>query len=167
MNTETRYPRIVSRPLMTLLFLGMLFAVGTVSAGTWHGIEPLKSRRADVERELGPPAQDDMAINNSLRFNVAGGSVVVSFVDAKFAAAKKLPSRSIGTVQQIMLMHDNPTDTPESLNLVGNTAFERQESGGVAVFRNLREGIAYTFMAGKLKTSYFFAAGRAGISTMF
>jgi hypothetical protein len=167
MNTETRHPTRVLRSLLTLLFLAILLSAGTATAASWNGIEPLKSRRADVERVLGRPEQDDMSVNNSLRFKVAGGSVVVSFVDAKFATAKKLPSRTIGTVQQIMLMHDNASDTPESLNLVGNAAFERQERGGVTVFRNLPEGIMYTFVESHLKTTYYLPGGRAGVPTLF
>lgn len=156
-------PRIVAG---IALFLFVLAVAGTASAAGWHNLEPLKSKRAEVERELGPAAQDDMSVSNSLRFNVAGGTVVVSFVDARFATAKKLGSSAIGTVQQIMLIHDNSSDTPESLNLVGNKAFERQDSNGTSVFRNMREGIAYTFIGGKLRSTYFFAAGRSGIQTI-
>lgn len=167
MNTDNRYRIVLSRPLLTILFLVALSFAGTASAATWNNIEPFKSKRADVERILGRPEQDDMSLNNSLRFKVAGGTVVVSFVDAKFAATKKLSSDKVGTVQQIMLQHDSSTDTPESLNLIGNKQFEVQESGGVAAYRNVRDGIAYTFINGKLKTSYFFSTGRQGIPTMF
>lgn len=148
------------------LFLFVLLIGGTATAASWSGIEPFRSKRADVEHVLGPPEQDDMAVSNSLRFKVAGGTVVVSFVDARFATAKKLSSSKIGTVQQIMLIHNGGSDTPESLNLVGNKAFERQDSNGNSVFRNLRDGIAYTFIGGTLRTTYFFAAGRSGIRTI-
>lgn len=127
-----------------------------VTAASWNGIEPLKSRRADVERILGKPLTDMPGNNGTLRFNVAGGLVTVAFVDARFVATKKLQPELEGTVRQVVLQHTNSNDTPESLNIASNNRFERQDgAGGVTVFRNLKDGIAYTFVNGKLKHTYF------------
>jgi hypothetical protein len=127
-----------------------------VTATAWNGIEPLKSRRADVERLLGKPVSDKPGNNGTLQFNVAGGVVTIAFVDARFVAAKKLQPELEGTVRQVVLQHTNSNDTPESLNIASNSRFERQDgTGGVTVFRNLKDGIAYTFVGGKLKHTYF------------
>lgn len=127
-----------------------------VTATAWNGIEPLKSRRADVERILGKPIADKPGQNGTLQFNVAGGVVTVAFIDARFVAAKKLQPELEGTVRQVVLQHANSTDTPETLNITSNDRFERQDgSGGMTVFRNLKDGIAYTFQGGKLKHTYF------------
>lgn len=125
-------------------------------AASWSGIEPLKSRRADVERILGKPVDDKPGNNGTLQFNVAGGVVTVAFVDARFVAAKKLQPELEGTVRQVLLQHTNSNETPESLNIVNNSNFERQDAtGGMLIYRNLKEGIAYTFLNGKLKHTYF------------
>lgn len=127
-----------------------------VQAASWSGIEPLKSRRADVERILGKPVADKPGNNGMLQFNVAGGVVTVAFIDARFVTAKKLQPELEGTVRQVLLQHTNSNETPESLNITKNSNFERQDgTGGMAVYRNLKDGIAYTFMSGKLKHTYF------------
>jgi hypothetical protein len=126
------------------------------TASNWNGIEPLKSRRADVERLLGKPIMDKPGQNGTLSFNVAGGVVTVAFIDARFVAAKKLQPELEGTVRQVVLQHTNSNDTPETLNITGNSHFERQDgANGVTIFRNLKDGIAYTFIGGKLKHTYF------------
>jgi hypothetical protein len=128
----------------------------SVSAVPWNGIEPLKSRRADVERLLGKPVSDKPGNNGTLQFNVAGGVVTIAFIDARFVAAKKLQPELEGTVRQVVLQHTNSNDTPESLNIVSNSKFERQDgANNVTIFRNLKDGIAYTFIGGKLKHTYF------------
>jgi hypothetical protein len=127
-----------------------------VTAASWNTIEPLKSRRADVERVLGKPVTDKPGNNGTLQFSVAGGTVTIAFVDARFVATKKLQPELEGTVKQVVLQHANSNDTPESLNIVRNSNFERQDgANNITIFRNLKEGIAYTFIGGKLKTSYF------------
>ena len=126
------------------------------SAASWSGIEPLKSRRADVERILGKPLSEKPGNNGTLQFNVAGGLVTVAFVDARFVTTKKLQPELEGTVKQVVLQHTSSNDTPESLNIVSNSNFERQDgANSITVYRNLKEGIAYTFVGGRLKTSYF------------
>ncbi|HKS27906.1 MAG TPA: hypothetical protein VJS44_08810 [Pyrinomonadaceae bacterium] len=126
------------------------------TATAWNGIEPLKSRRADVERILGKPIADKPGQNGTLQFNVAGGVVTIAFIDARFVAAKKLQPELEGTVRQVVLQHTNSSDTPESLNIASNDRFERQDgTGGVSIFRNLKDGIAYTFVNSKLKHTYF------------
>jgi hypothetical protein len=128
----------------------------SASAVAWNGIEPLKSRRTDVERLLGKPVTDKPGNNGMLQFNVAGGVVTIAFIDARFVASKKLQPELEGTVRQVVLQHTNSNDTPESLNIASNSNFERQDgSGGIVIYRNLKDGIAYTFMNGKLKHTYF------------
>jgi len=145
------------RRVMAAIFV--VFAALLISSPTkaapWGGIEPLKSRRADVERLLGKPLRDQPGSNGTLHFKVAGGVVTIVFVDARFVATKKLFPEMEGTVRQIVLQHDNASETPESLNIAGNSNFERQEGQGTVLYRNLKEGIVYTFIGGKLKTSYF------------
>lgn len=122
-------------------------------AGTWYGIEPLKSRRADVLRILGQPIREGS--NGSLTFKVAGGTAFIVFVDGKFVASKKLHPDVEGTVLQIVLQHENSSNTPESMKLIKNHDFVRVEDQGVVVFRNLKEGIVYSFVEGKLRTTRY------------
>ena len=133
----------------------MLGLAPTALAGSWNNLEPLKSRRADVERVLGKPLDDKAGETATLRFKVAGGTVQVSFVNARFVETKKLSPELEGTVLQIVLQHDRATDTPESLGLLKNSDFQREEKQGVTQFRNLKDGIAYTFIEGKLKTTWY------------
>jgi hypothetical protein len=126
-----------------------------VMAEGWNGIEPLKSRRADVERILGKPIQDQPGQDGTLHFNVMGGKVTVVFVNARFVATKKLYPELEGTVLQIVLQHEHSSETPESMLLAGNSRFEREDTQGGTIFRNLKDGIAYTFFNGRLKTSRF------------
>ena len=127
-------------------------------AATWNGIEPLKSRRADVERVLGRPSEDVPGQTATLHFKVIGGTVTVSFFNSKFVTSRKLAPEIEGTVMQIVLQHDHASDTPESLKLVKNSRFERETKQNVAVFTNQKDGIVYTFIDGKLKNTYFSAS---------
>ena len=134
------------------------FVVSPALAASWNGIEPLKSRRADVERALGRPVEDRPGQTGTLKFKVAGGTVLVAFIDARFVAAHKLSPALEGTVRQIVLQHESSSETPESLKLAKNGSFEREDRGQVSVFRNPREGLAYTFVGGRLRTTYYTAA---------
>jgi hypothetical protein len=125
------------------------------AAASWNNIEPLKSRRADVERALGQPLRDQPGAEGTLHFKVMGGTVTVAFVSARFVANKKLARELEGTVLQIILQHDNSNDTPESLGLPGKRGFEREERQGALIYSNLREGVIYTFYDGKLKTTRY------------
>ena len=133
------------------------FAPSARAAG-WSGIEPLKSRRADVERVLGKPVEDRPGQTGTLKFKVAGGTVTVAFIDARFVAAHKLSPALEGTVRQIALQHESSSETPETMKLANNGSFEREDRGGVSVFRNTRDGLAYTFVGGRLRTTYYTAA---------
>ena len=149
--------------LRTLGAAGALAAVLTASgvparAAAWSGIEPLKSRRADVERLLGKPLEDKPGQTGTLRFKVAGGTVMVAFIDARFVTAHKLSPSLEGTVRQVVLQHESSSETPESMKLANNGSFERETRGQVSVFRNSRDGLAYTFVGGRLRTTYYTAA---------
>ena len=125
-------------------------------AAPWGGIEPFKSRRADVIKVLGEPAAE--STDGVMRFKVMGGSVQISFVNEKFATAKKLRPDVVGTVLQIVLEHDRAPDTPESLKLGENKSFTKDETEARTIYRNLKDGITYTFMQGHLRTTrYTFA----------
>jgi hypothetical protein len=124
-------------------------------AATWKGLEPFVSKRADVERVLGVPVSDRFAEDGTLEFNVSGGRVTVFFVTPKFAAAKRLPERYADTVLQIVLQHDRATDTPESMNLVKNKSFEYRHDKGVEVYLEPKDGVAYTFVDSRLKTTRY------------
>ncbi len=153
----SRYRRMIASHALTFVAVLACLLVGleTARAAEWHGIEPLKSRRADVERELGQPIQTESSATNSLNFKVAGGMVTVTFVDAKFVQTKKLSPDIEGTVLLIVLRHDNSSDTPESLALANKSGFTREEKDGMIVFYNQKEGITYTFINGRLKTTRY------------
>ncbi len=140
----------------------VLFALCALPApaATWHGLEPLKSRRTDVERELGRPVAP-ASVPELLRFKVAGGLVTVTFVTAKFVATKKLAPAYEGTMLEVVLQHDNAADTPDSLGLLKNGDFQREERSGVAVFRNRKDGISYTFVNNRLRTTRYAPAAEA------
>lgn len=133
----------------------VLLSSAQAGAATWKGLEPFVSKRTDVERVLGAPVSDRMDADGTLEFNVAGGKVTVFFVTPKFIAAKKLPERYADTVLQIVLQHERATDTPESMNLVTNKAYEHRHDKGVDVYLEPKEGIAYTFVDSHLKTTRY------------
>jgi hypothetical protein len=128
-------------------------------AASWHGIEPFKTHRAEVLRILGTPIGE--SADGVLRFSVTGGSVQVSFVNEKFVTTKKLRPELAGTVLEIVLQHEHSSETPESMNLPKNKDFVRDVARTIVIFRNIKDGIVYTFMDGQLKTTrYTFADGQ-------
>ena len=132
------------------------FCSSAVRAASWQGLEPFKSRRSDVLQALGKPLSDPFG--GPLTFKILGGTASVSFVDANFVRTKKLQPELEGTVLQIILQHESSSDTPESTGLLKNREFTREETKNALIFRNLKEGIVYTFLNGKLKTTrYTFA----------
>src|SRR4030095_1274478 len=139
--------------------LGILFTFSIAvdaPAAAWNGIEPFKSSRADVLKILGQPIGESP--DGVLRFAVMGGSAQVSFVNEKFVAAKKLKPQLVGTVLEIVLQHERSSDTPESMNLLKNTAFTQDKTQTSTIFRNMKQGLIYTFFQGTLKsTRYTFA----------
>lgn len=157
MNNPNNFRRRVRRVTATVAFAIAAFVILAPSAvaASWNNIEPLKSRRADVERALGYPVENAGGEARVLEFKVAGGRVQVAFVDARFVASKKLRSELEGTVRQIVLVHDNSSDTPESMNLPKNSAFTKEDVKDGVIYRNLKEGIVYTFIGGKLKSTYY------------
>jgi hypothetical protein len=155
-NTLFGRPQARGAVTLVVVFAAALLLGGqSALAATWKGLEPFVSKRADVERVLGAPTADHMAQNGTLQFKVSGGSVTVFFVTPKFIAAKKLSPALEGTILQIVLQHERATDTPESLNVVSNSAFKRQADKGVEVFINEKEGLMYTFVESKLKTTRY------------
>ncbi len=132
-----------------------------VRAASWNGIEPFKSRSDDVLKILGKPVSESP--DGILRFNVSGGSVQVSFVNERFVTAKRLRPELAGTVLEIVLQHEHSSDTPESMNLLKNRDFIRDNVRNILIFRNIKAGIVYTFIDGTLKTTrYTFADGQLG-----
>jgi len=142
--------------------LGILFALliaAHASAASWNGIEPFKTNKADVLKILGQPIGESP--DGVLRFPVMGGSAQVSFVNERFVTAKKLKPQLVGTVLEIVLQHDRSSDTPESMSLLKNNAFTRDETQTSTIFRNMKQGLIYTFFQGTLKsTRYTFADGQ-------
>ncbi|HWS86754.1 MAG TPA: hypothetical protein VN282_07305 [Pyrinomonadaceae bacterium] len=135
--------------------LAVLLPAGVARAATWKGLEPFVSKRADVERVLGAPVSDRLAEDGTLEFNVSGGRVTVFFVTPKFVASKKLPAHYEGTVLQIVLQHESAQDTPESMNLVTNKSFKREAKGSVEKYSDDKEGLFYTFVESRLKTTRY------------
>lgn len=145
---------------LVVLLAGITLA-RDASAASWHGIEPFKTRRAEVLQILGTPTTE--TADGVFRFSVSGGSVQVSFVDQKFVTAKKLRPELAGTVLQIVLQHEHSSETAESMKLLKNKDFIRDEVRNIAIFRNPKDGIVYTFMDGLLKTTrYTFADSQLG-----
>src|SRR2546423_6676382 len=155
MNRAAKLSRRVSLVAIAFGFALMLTS-STARAAAWNGIEPLKTRRDEVIKTLGTPIGE--SAEGVMRFNVMGGSVQVSFVNEKFVNAKKLRPDLVGAVLEIVLQHDHSTDTPESLKLSSNHLFTRDETKISTIFRNMKEGLIYTFIEGVLRTTrYTFA----------
>jgi hypothetical protein len=148
----TRDSRYSWRAVLLAVLAVFSFSV-VVQASSWRGIEPLKSRREDVLQALGKATSE--GANGSLNFTVMGGTVSVSFVDDKFARSKKLKPESVGTVLQIILQHQSSSDTPESMNLAKNHDFVRDKTKEALIYRNLKDGIVYTFIGGRLRTTRY------------
>jgi hypothetical protein len=137
----------------SLVLLALFVFSVRANAGSWHGIEPLKTSRAEVLKILGNPVSETP--NGPLTFQVMGGTVTVFFVDQNLVRTKRLRAEVAGTVLQIVLQHENSSDTAESLGLLKNKSFTREDSKQAVIFRNLKEGIVYTFVNGKLKTTRY------------
>lgn len=144
---------LLSRRALPLALFMLLALSANASASSWHGIEPLKTRRADVLKILGTPTTE--AADGPLTFKVMGGTVTVFFVDQNLVRAKRLRAELAGTVLQIVLQHENSSDTPDSLGLLKNKTFTREDAKEAIIFRNLKDGIVYTFVNGKLKTTRY------------
>ena len=138
---------------LALAFLILSTVTEHAVAASWNGIEPLKSRRADVEHILGKANSE--GADGTLHFTVAGGTAIVSFVDERLVGNKKLRRELVGTVLEIVLQHESSSDTPDSMGLTKNRAFDRENIQNASVFRNLKDGILYTFLDGKLHTTRF------------
>ena len=146
---------------LSVAIVALMLCSSAVRAGSWQGIEPLVSRRADVLRVLGTPLSDPFG--GPLTFKILGGTASVSFVDENFVRTKKLRPEFAGTVLQIILQHERSSDTPDSMGLLKNRNFTREETKSALIFRNLKEGIVYTFIDGKLKTTrYTFSDNQLG-----
>ena len=127
-----------------------------VGAESWNGIQPFKTSRADVLKIMGPPVTE--TTDGVLRFNVSGGSVQISFVNEKFVTTKKLRPELAGSVLEIVLQHEHSTETPESMKLLKHRDFIRDDVRNISIFRNVKDGVVYTFIDGRLKTTrYTFA----------
>jgi len=151
---RSRARRVIASVVIALAALVLVSQ--SVTAAGWNGIEPLKSRRADVERILGHPFQEQP--DGTLHFKVAGGTVSISFVNAHFVASKKLYPEYEGTVLEIVLKHDSSSDTPESMGLSGKSKFIRDAMQGGTIFRNQKDGISYAFFNDKLSMTYYTAS---------
>jgi hypothetical protein len=149
-KTAIRKARVFAIAIAIICFLSSTLIA---RAAAWNGIEPLKSRREEVLKILGKPVRE--IDSGALQFQVAGGAVIISFVDEKFINAKKLRSELLGTVLEIVLQHDGSSETPETLKLSNNKSFIRDATNNAAVFRNPRDGIVYTFVNGKLRTTRY------------
>jgi hypothetical protein len=141
--------------VLAAAFAVLMLASPETRAATWKGLEPFVSKRADVERVLGKPSADRLATDGSLRFDLPDGAATVSFVTPRFIAARKLSPALEGTVLQIIVQHATSSATPESLNLVNNPDYEKVASGPTQVYTNPKDGIYYTFVLSRLKTTRY------------
>ena len=155
MKTAAKLSRRYSVIAIAFVF-ALILSSAPARAAAWNGIEPFKTRRDEVIKILGPPVGESP--DGVMRFNVMGGSVQVSFVNDKFVSTKKLRPELAGTVLEMVLQHDHSSDTPETLKLLNNHLFTRDETKTSTIFRNMKEGIIYTFVEGMLRTTrYTFA----------
>ncbi|MDX6559439.1 MAG: hypothetical protein QOF72_2488 [Blastocatellia bacterium] len=160
-NKTRQQGRSLTRAIMVVALLACAGFATDVSAASWNGIEPFKSRRDDVMKIMGPPVSE--GADGLLRYKVSGGSVQITFVDEKFVNNKKLRPELAGTVLEIVLQHEHSSDTAESMSLLQNRDFMRDNTRNVSVFRNLKNGVVYTFIDGSLKTTrYTFADTQLG-----
>ncbi len=147
--------------ICTKIFFAVLlvtvFAVQsqTVLGAAWNGIVPLKTSREEVEKTLGAPIHRENSEYGIMKFKVLGGTVAVAFIDEKFVATKRLPKDAVGKVRQIVLNHETSSETPESMKLDEKSNFKKEENGNVTIYKNAKDGIMYTFIDGKLKTTYY------------
>jgi hypothetical protein len=152
--------KLCGRVAMVLL-LAPFVIPSMVNAASWNGIEPFKTTKDQVVKILGAPIGESP--DGVARFQVMGGTVQVSFVNERFVTAKRLKPELVGTVLEIVLQHEKSSDTAESLKLGENKSFVRDESKGSTIFRNMKEGLIYTFIDGALKTTrYTFADDQLG-----
>ena len=143
-------------PAATALAVALIVFSGDATAAAWNGIEPFKTTREEVLKILGQPIGESP--DGVLRFTVMGGTAQVSFVNEKFVSAKKLRSELVGTVLEVVLQHEHSSDTPESMKLAENKSFIRDQTKASTIFRNMKQGVIYTFFQGTLKsTRYTFA----------
>jgi hypothetical protein len=154
-NTHFSRAKARSAAVVLAAVASLLLSAGGARAATWKGLEPFVSKRADVERVLGAPTADRFNEDGTLEFNVAGGRVTIFFVTPKFVASKRLPSHYEGTVLQIVLQHERAQDTPESMNLVTNKSFKREAKGAVEKYSDDKDGLFYTFVESRLKTTRY------------
>ncbi|MER3428631.1 MAG: hypothetical protein C4334_11140 [Pyrinomonas sp.] len=140
---------------VAFLIVLLVLAVQDAMAAPWQGIEPLRSRRADVERILGKPLGAASDAATELRFRIVGGRVTVTFVTPRFIETKRLDPNLAGTVLQVVVDYDNAADTPQSLGIQNDANFAREERGPIAIYRNQREGIVYSFLNGRLRRAYY------------
>lgn len=159
MSATEQFRASVVTAILVVTVLACASLARNVSAASWNGMEPFKTRRDDVLKIMGRPVSE--SADGVLRFNVSGGSVQVSFVNERFVATKKLRPELAGTVLEIVLQHEHSSDTAESMNLLRNRDFIRDDVRNISIFRNIREGVVYTFIDGRLKTTrYTFADGQ-------
>jgi len=151
-RTRATRARRASAVLSVCLLTSAVF-IANVRAASWNGIEPFKSRRDDVLKILGQPVGE--TADGAVRFAVSGGSVLVSFVTERFVTSKRLRPELAGTVLEIVLQHEHSSDTPESMTLLTNKDFVRDEMQNASIFRSNKSGVVYTFVDGKLKTTRF------------
>lgn len=151
----------IVRAILVVAVLACAGFATNISAAAWNGIEPFKTRRDEVLKIMGPPVTESG--DGALHFNVSGGTVQISFVDEKFVTNKKLRPELAGTVLQIILQHQHSSDTPESMKLKQNKDFTGDDSRNILVYRNIKDGLVYTFIDGSLKTTrYTFADTQLG-----
>ena len=155
MKTAAKLSRRYSVIAIAFVFV-LILSSAPARAAAWNGLEPFKTRRDEVIKILGAPVGESP--DGVMRFNVMGGSVQISFVNDKFVNAKKLRTELAGTVLEIVLQHDHSTDTAESMKLLKNRDFIHDDVRNISIFRNIKDGIVYTFIDGRLKTTrYTFA----------
>ncbi len=156
MSRKSLFQRFAVWPVMGAIAAALFCVFVQVSLGaSWNNIEPFKTRRADVRQQLGTPVTEPSGEGETLRFKIPGATVTVAFVSDRLIAARGLAPSLKGTVSQLAVQHDNSAETPQTLKLTDNENFTLEDRQGVAVYTNTKEGIIYTFVNGKLTTTWY------------
>lgn len=125
-----------AKQALALLFVGFIVA-HVAKAESWRGLNPLQSKRADVERLLGSPAKGFLDF-----YSTANETVKVSYADGPCASGWDVP---LGTVISLSVFLKNPPKT-ETLALEETRYVKRRDLHleNVYYYVNEEAGVNYT-----------------------
>ena len=125
-----------ARKTLALLFVGFVFT-HVANAEGWRGLTPLQSKRADVERLLGPPEKGSLNL-----YSTVNETVRVLYGDGPCPHGWDVPE---GTVISFSVFLKNPPKT-ETLALEGTKYVKRRDLHleNIYYYVNEEAGVNYT-----------------------